>query len=215
MNRMLIACLLIIFWNCITRCQELSEVKSFNDQAIEFAEMDDYWKAVQCFERAIRTNGSQRRVAKTNLMKFKAELDLPAHTLLHFGWAHGIGKLANAFPKNFWFTLSVLAILISVYFLRKKHSADWKKAIILLVLGAVFFGLSHLRAGYLEANDLVIFKKDTDLKEKPYDVSDQKQVVFEGQMARVEQHYEGFLLVQTDTYESGWVSQENVTKIWE
>ena len=43
---------------------------------------------------------------------------------------------------------------------------------------------------------------------------DEKQIVFEGQMARVEQRYEGFMLVQTDTYETGWVSENDIVGIW-
>ena len=188
---------------------------SFNDQGVQHIEAEEYWQAIQSFERALRMNGRQRRVAKENLQKFKADVDLPAHTLLHFGWVDGLGKVFHRLPSNSWLILSLLTLVGLLYLLIATRYLTWKRGAILCFLSILFFVISCLRSNYIQAPDLIIFKTASDLKDKPYDVSSEKQIVFEGQMARVEQRYEGYLFVQTDTYESGWVSETDVIGVWE
>ena len=217
MNFFYYGILFFVFSSFQADCQNNSDSlsNSFNNRGVEFAESENYAKSIQNFERAIRTNRSQRKVALDNLGKLKSEIDLPAHSWLHFGWADGIGKAANIFFPNFWLIFSMVMLLTIIYLFYRPIHWSFKKIIPLVILALVSFMLSYLRAGYLEGNNLVIFTRDTELKEKPYDVSDEKQVVFEGQMARVDARYEGFAYVQTDTYESGWVAEEDLIGIWE
>jgi hypothetical protein len=187
---------------------------SFNDQGVGFIQSENHWEAIQAFERSMRIGGKQGRVAKRNVAKFRKQVDLPAHNLLQFGWAYGIGKAANVMVRNGWLILSLmLAAAIILYYFIVQHWSWWK-VIALGGLSVLTLSLSYYQALYVEAADLIIFQKDTDLKEKPYDVSDEKQVVFAGQMGKIEQSYEGYYLVQTDTYETGWVAQEDTAPVW-
>ncbi len=224
MKKLLFLILFVQFDTIMVLCQSTPEIVStasdapsisFNDAGVQFINEGRNWEAIQAFERAIRCERKQRWVAVKNEHSFREYLDLPAHSLLHFGWSYGIGKLSHILFINVWMLLSIVALIgiIILYFFPDKWSL--KKIFLLLTLGVLTFALSYYRGQYLNAVDLVIFKQDTELKEKPYDVSGEKQIVFEGQMGKVEQQYEGFLLVQTDTYEYGWVSKEHTSPIWE
>ncbi len=196
--------------------QQAAEAKkSYNDVGVDLQKSEDVWRAIQQFERASRSYGKQRRAAIVNLNQFRQAHDLPAHTLLHFGWQKGIGKFVHFMPRNSLFIVSIFAFVLAIalYFYRRDKYFQW--SLILLFLGALLGLVGYFRSTYVQADELVIFVNDSELKDKPYDVSTDKQIVFEGQMAEVQQAYQDFYLVQTDTYEHGWVKKSAVVGIWD
>mgnify|MGYP000017215361 CR=1 FL=1 len=188
---------------------------SYNDQAVEAVDQNKSGQAVQYFERALRSSGKQRKIAAQNLDKLRKDLDLPEHTILHFGWGMGIGKISDFMISNGWLIISFMSLMAIILFYFQLKRWSWTYVIAFLSLSVVTFMLSYFQNEYRQAEQLIVIMEATALREKPYGTSEQKQILFEGQMATVEQLYEGFYRVQTDTYESGWIDQADARRIWE
>lgn len=190
------------------------DAQSYNDRGVDAIENRETSLAIQSFERAIRHGGKEARLAKKNMAAYRKDLDLPEHTLLHFGWSNGIGQIAHGFIKNGWILLSLMILIgmIVLYFLKRPTFNRF--AVAMLIAALLTGGLSLFRSKYINAEGLMIIKADADLKVKPYDVSDEKQTVFEGQMCTIISSYEEFYEVQTDTYESGWMRKDDLMPIW-
>ena len=187
---------------------------SYNDQAIQLIEEGRHWEAIKSLECAKRSGGKQANVAHENLERLRQQLDLPSHTLLHFGWKHGIGALCSRLPGNTWMIASLIALFTLIVLLIRQRDWSFKKALGFLLFALLCFVFSWLREAYIQSADLVIFMQDEQLLDKPYTSGEVKQTVFEGQIARMEGAYEGYRFVQTDTYDYGWVSEERITSIW-
>lgn len=204
------AILLLLFLCLMGTWSNDMVAQSYNNQAVEAIQRGQTGQAIYLFEKGLRSGSADRRMSRKNVSAFRSEKDLPAHTLLHFGWTQGIGKLMNRLPKNSLLFMGIGMLLFLIYRILKQNKTSWPIIIGLLGGSLLCFALSYCRSSYLAADHLIVFMKDATLRDKPYEISDEMQVVFEGQMAQVLSKYEGFYEVQTDTYETGWVDQNFV-----
>ena len=188
--------------------------KSFNDNAIEFLDQGQHWEAIREFERARRSGGKQAAIARGNLERLRKQLDLPAHTLLHFGWKSGIGDLSSRLPQHTWLFASIMALISLIIISILNRNWNWTISLILLAFAVLCLILAQFRSRFVQSSELIVLTQDAELLERPYGSSDIKQTVFEGQMARVESEYEDYYFVQTDTYEHGWIARLHVAAIW-
>lgn len=192
---------------------KIGHAQSFNNQAVEAIDRGRIGEAVYLFEQGLRSKSSDRRASKKNVIALRNQKDLPAHTTLHFGWIQGVGKITNGLPRNIFLIIGICSLIYLLYYIATTNSPLRKRVGGLLLVSLCCLFLTYCRAQYLNATDLAVFMKDTALRDKPYDMSDEVQVVFEGQMGQIISAYENFYEIQTDTYETGWVIKDDLKRL--
>ena len=191
-----------------------TESISWNDRAIQLAkQQEEPWEVIYHFEHARRSSPAEARTATTNVTMYRADADLPEHTWLHFGWRHGIGQWAHNWPTNFWLLLSVLWLVWAGYLVFKYHWKHGRWIVVMTIFALISLVLAVCRHSFLKSKSLVIIKGDTPLYQRPYDGTDTIQILYSGQMATLLSGDEGFVQIETDTYEKGWIKSDQAQSL--